>query len=199
MQHIAFDSHKHYTLACVQEVTGTVECERRIEHERGAIRRCLAGFDAGSPVAVETIGNWYWIVDEIEEAGKVPHLVHAREAKLMMGSYNKNDRLDARGMNLLQRNGTLPKVWIPPKEIRDLQDLPRTRMVFSRERTQIKNRIHCHPWQVCRARGGCERCHWREEAKAPRGASLTLAASHTIFSREPSLPARHDHRTYQPL
>jgi len=23
----------------------------------------------GSPVAVETIGNWYWIVDEIEAAG----------------------------------------------------------------------------------------------------------------------------------
>jgi len=142
MQHIAFDSHKHYTLACVQEVTGTVVCEKRIEHERGAIRRFLAGFEPGSPVAVETIGNWYWIVDEIEEAGKVPHLVHARKAKLMMGSYNKNDRLDARGMNLLQRNGTLPKVWIPPKEIRDLRDLPRTRMVFSKERTQIKNRIH---------------------------------------------------------
>ena len=142
MQHIAFDSHKRYTVACVQEVTGSLVCERRIEHERGAIRRFLAGFDPGSPVAVETIGNWYWIVDEIEEAAMVPNLVHARKAKLMMGNYSKNDKLDARGMNLLQRNGTLPKVWIPPKGIRDLRDLPRTRMVLSKERAQLKNRIH---------------------------------------------------------
>ena len=32
-------------------------------------------------MAVETVGNWYWIVDEIEAAGMVPRLVHARRAK----------------------------------------------------------------------------------------------------------------------
>ena len=79
-------------------------------HERGAIRKFLLTCDPGSPVAVETIGNWYWIVDEIEEAGMVARLVHARKAKLMMGSINKTDRLDARGLNLLQRNETLPTV-----------------------------------------------------------------------------------------
>jgi hypothetical protein len=50
-------------------------------------------------VAVETIGNWYWIVDEIEAAGCLPRLVHARKAKLMMGEINKTDKLDARGLN----------------------------------------------------------------------------------------------------
>ncbi len=46
------------------------------------------------------------------------------------------------GLNRLQRNGTLPTVWIPPGELRDQRDLPRTRMVFVRQRTQLKNRIH---------------------------------------------------------
>ncbi|MBI4490556.1 MAG: transposase [Deltaproteobacteria bacterium] len=55
---------------------------------------------------------------------------------------NKTDRLDARGLNRLQRNGTLPTVWIPPAELRDKRDLPRTRMVLSRERTRLKNRVH---------------------------------------------------------
>jgi transposase len=91
---------------------------------------------------VETIGNWYWIVDEIEAAGCVPKLVHARKAKLMMGEINKTDRLDARGLNRLQQSGTLPTVWIPPGELRDQRDLPRTRMVLVRQRTQLKNRIH---------------------------------------------------------
>jgi hypothetical protein len=40
--------------------------------------------------------------------------VHARKAKLMMGQINKTDKLDARELKTLQRNGTLPTVWIPP-------------------------------------------------------------------------------------
>src|SRR5262249_15393914 len=63
-------------------------------------------------------------------------------AKLMMGEINKTDKLDVRGLNRLQRNGTLPTVWIPPGVLRDQRDLPRTRMVLVRQRTQLKNRIH---------------------------------------------------------
>ena len=93
-------------------------------------------------MAVETIGNWYWIVDEIEAAGMVPRLVHARKAKVMMGCINKTDRLDARGLNRLQRAGTLPTVWIPPGELRDRRDLTRTRMYLVAMRSSLKNRLH---------------------------------------------------------
>jgi len=93
-------------------------------------------------VAVETVGNWYWIVDEIEEAGFRPKLVHAGKAKLMLGMVNKTDKLDARGLNRLQRAGTLPVVWIPPGELRDKRELTRARMVLVSQRTQLKNRIH---------------------------------------------------------
>ncbi len=110
MQCIAFDSHKHYTWALVQNEKGKVLREQRINHTRGALRGFLEEFEAGSPVAVETIGNWYWITDEIEAAGMVPQLVNARRAKLMSGSIDKTDKLDARGINRLQRSGTLPTV-----------------------------------------------------------------------------------------
>jgi transposase len=142
MQHIAFDAHKHYTLASVSRPDGGLVREVRVEHERGALQTFLARCERGSPVAVETTGNWYWIVDEIEAAGFVPQLVHARKAKLMLGMINKTDKLDARGLNRLQRAGTLPTVWIPSGTLRDQRDLPRTRMVFIRQRTQLKNRIH---------------------------------------------------------
>jgi transposase len=142
MQYIAFDAHKHYTLASVAELDGRLVREERIDHERGVLRQFLKRCERGSPVAVETTGNWYWIVDEIEAAGLVPRLVHARKAKLMLGMINKTDKLDARGLNRLQQAGTLPTVWIPPGELRDRRDLPRTRMVLVRQRTQLKNRIH---------------------------------------------------------
>lgn len=139
---IAFDSHKHYTFARVENDHGEHPEEFRIEHRRGNIAAFLSRQPPGSPVAIETIGNWYWIVDEIEQAGMVPRLVHARKAKMMFGCVNKTDKLDAKGLNLLQRAGTLPTVWIPPAEVRDQRELPRTRMVFAGERTKLKNRIH---------------------------------------------------------
>jgi transposase len=123
-------------------VDGQVQ-QVRIEHAPGAVRSFLlaAGVEPGTPVAVEATGNWYWIVDEIEQAAAQPRLVHPRKAKLMMGMINKTDRLDVHGLNRLQRNGTLPTVWVPPGGLRDLRELTRLRMVRSRQRTTMKNRI----------------------------------------------------------
>jgi len=142
MDMIAMDSHKRYSVAEVQTPEGRCLGEGPIEHRRGNIREFLRRYGPGSPVAVETVENWYWIVDEIEQAGMVPRLVHARKAKLMLGSINKTDKLDARGLNRLQQAGTLPTVWIPPAAVRDQRELPRTRMVFAAWRTSLKNRIH---------------------------------------------------------
>lgn len=140
-ENIAFDVHKHYTWATVEPVDGGQMRDCRIPHQRGLLTSYLAGCEPNGSVAVETVGNWYWIVDEIEAAGFTPLLVHARKAKLMIGSINKTDKLDNRGINRLQRTGTLPTVWIPPAEVRDQRELPRTRMMLVGQRTQLKNRI----------------------------------------------------------
>lgn len=142
MQYIAFDAHKKYTWARVEDAAGQQLAEARIPHEKGAFLEFLSNWDVGTPVAVETVGNWYWIADEIEAARMVPQLVHAKRAKEMMGRINKTDKLDAQGLNCLQRTGTLPTVWIPPGEVRDTRELPRTRMVLVKQRTALKNRIH---------------------------------------------------------
>jgi transposase len=139
---ISFDSHKYYTLCSVENAGGKIMEETRIEHERGAISAYLKRWPRGNDVAVETIGNWYWIVDEIEAAGMNPLLVHARKAKMMLCSANKTDSLDVRGLNRLQRNQVLPCVWIPPSDLRDRRDLPRTRMRFVKLRTNLKSRLH---------------------------------------------------------
>jgi len=48
MQYIAFDAHKHYTLASVARPDGQVVREERIEHERGALQEFLARCEPGS-------------------------------------------------------------------------------------------------------------------------------------------------------
>ncbi len=142
MEYIALDVHKKYTWARVENGEGARLYESRLAHAHGTIKNFVHRWSEGSPVAVETVGNWYWVVDEIEAGGGKPQLVNARLAKLMMGSVNKSDKLDCKGMNRLQRTGTLPTVWIPSSAVRDARELPRTRMVLSRQRTQLKNRMH---------------------------------------------------------
>ena len=100
MNYIAFDCHRRYTFARVEDASG------RIPHRRGIFLEFLEGFEPGTPVALETIGSWYWVVDEIEARGLRPRLVHAGGAKVMMGMVDKSDRLDARGLGILQRAGT---------------------------------------------------------------------------------------------
>jgi len=140
-EYIAFDAHKRYTWVEREAVATGQTSHCRLEHSRGAIRRYLSQCPPATPVAVEATGNWYWIIDEIEQAGLRPLLVHPRKAKLMMGQINKTDKLDAHGLNTLQRNGTLPTVWIPPGPLRDLRELTRTRLVLVAQRTRLKNRI----------------------------------------------------------
>jgi len=140
-EYIAFDSHQHYTLAEREDAATGRTRQRRIDHRRGAIAAYAQRCPPGTPVAVEATGNWYWIIDEIEQAGLEPRLVHPRKAKLMMGMINKTDRLDVHGLNRLQRAGTLPTVWIPPGHLRDLREVTRTRMVLVAARTRAKNRL----------------------------------------------------------
>lgn len=140
-EYIALDSHKRYSWVEREEVeTGRVR-QCRLLHARGSISEFLKACAPGTPVAIEATANWYWIIDEIEQARCVPRLTHARKAKLMMGQINKTDKLDAHGMNVLQRNGTLPTVWIPPGPLRELRELTRTRVVLVAQRTRWKNRI----------------------------------------------------------
>ena len=140
-EYIAFDSHKRYTWVEQEQVTTGKVKQYRIEHAPGAIREALVGCAPGTAVAIEATANWYWITDEIEQARCVPRLVHPRKAKLMMGQINKSDKLDTHGLNVLQRNGTLPTVWIPPSSLRELRELTGTRMVLVVQRTRGKNRI----------------------------------------------------------
>lgn len=139
---IGCDVHKKYSMFGTVDDRGRASPARRVEHDREGFRSFLRTLPPGSPIAVETTGNWYWIIDEMERAGHVPALAHAAKSKLMMGQVNKTDKLDANGLAVLLRNGTLPSVWIPRGQLRDQRELPRMRLVLVHMRTALKNRIH---------------------------------------------------------
>lgn len=140
--YIGCDAHKKYSIFRGIDEEGKRTQAIRVSHDREEFRDYLQLLPMGSEIAVETIGSWYWIIDEMEKAGHKPLLTNAGKAKKMRGQLNKTDKLDAEGLALLLKSGTLPTVWIPPDELRDQRELPRTRMAFSNIRTKLKNRIH---------------------------------------------------------
>ncbi len=142
MKHyIGCDAHKKYSVFVTINDRGQSGSAERINHERELYRKYLSCLPAGSPIAIESVGNWYWMIEEMERAGHHPILVNPKKAKLLMGHINKTDKLDARGLAMLNLHGTLPAVWIPPAELRDQRELVRMRMSFVAIRTKLKNRI----------------------------------------------------------
>jgi transposase len=97
--------------------------------------------------AVEACGTYGWLVDEVERAGHCPRLANPLEAKRRMGLTSKADKLDAKGLAILLRNGTLPEVWIPLSELRDQRELLRLRMFLVRLKTRVKT-VFMATWDV---------------------------------------------------
>jgi len=142
-QFIGCDAHKKYSVFVALNERGEASRAVRVDHERQPYRQFLERLPAGSQIALEAGGHYYWMVDEMEYAGHNPRLVHPLEAKKRMGKTGKKtDKVDAKGLGILLRNGTLPEVWIPPAELRDQRELLRLRMFLVQQRTRFKNRIH---------------------------------------------------------
>ena len=141
-QFIGCDAHKKFSIFASIDEKGEYGRSIRVEHAREVFRAFLKDLPAGSKIALETSGCYYWMVDEMEQAGHIPLLGHALTAKRRMEGRHKTNERDARGLAMLLRNGTLPVVWIPPAELRDQREMLRWRMCLSRMRTRVKNRIH---------------------------------------------------------
>jgi len=141
-QFIGCDAHKKFSVFVAVNEKGRAGEAIRVVHDRQVYREFLARLPPKSEIAVEASGSYSWLVDEMERSGHCPRLCNPLEAKRRMALTKKTDKLDARGLAILLRNGTLPEVWIPPSELRDQRELLRLRIFLVRLKTRVKNRIH---------------------------------------------------------
>jgi transposase len=141
-QFIGCDAHKKFSVFVAVNEKGHAGEALRVAHDREVYRAFLARLPPQSTIAVEASGHYSWLVDEMERSGHYPKLANPLEAKRRMGLTKKTDKLDAKGLAILLRNGTLPEVWIPPSELRDQRELLRLRIFLVHLKTRVKNRIH---------------------------------------------------------
>jgi len=140
-QYIGCDAHRSDSTFVVVDDQGRAGPAVRVEHARDEFRAFLKKLPAGSPVAVEASGGWYWLMTELEQAGLDPHLAHALEAKRRMRGRNKTDALDARGLAMLLYDRRFREVLIPPAKLLDLRGLMRSRLTLRAYQSGLKCRV----------------------------------------------------------
>lgn len=141
-KYIGCDMHKKYSVFVTMDEHGHLSESRKVANDSLGLDSYLKTLEPATPVAVEASGGWYWFVDRLEQAGLDVRLVNPLEAKKRMGGRYKTDPRDAAGLAMLLRNGTLPEVWIPPADLRDLRGLLRARLALRSHTTMLKNRVH---------------------------------------------------------
>ena len=78
--YIGCDAHKKYPVFTGISEAGEIIPAQRVEHDRESYRFFLKSLPPACQIAVESVGNWYWMVDEMEKAGHVPALTHPAKA-----------------------------------------------------------------------------------------------------------------------
>jgi hypothetical protein len=61
---IGCDAHKHFSQFAIYEEESKQIKQVRVEYQPGAIRELINEYPEGTPIALESIGNWYLIIDE---------------------------------------------------------------------------------------------------------------------------------------
>src|SRR6187397_3040036 len=86
--------------------------------------------------------GWEWLAELLEDAGYDLHLAHPLRTRAIAAARVKTDAIDAKTLAHLLRADLLPEAYIAPRELRDLRELLRHRIVLTRMRIALKNRVH---------------------------------------------------------
>ncbi len=130
------DLHSNNNVMVVIDETDKILLEKKLSNNLGVVLDALSAIrEPISGIAVESTYNWYWLVDGLQEAGYVLHLVNTTAIKQYDGLKYSDDKDDAFHLAHLLRLNILPTGYIYPKEERAVRDLLRKRSQLVQQRT----------------------------------------------------------------
>src|SRR5215813_10596328 len=142
MVYVGIDLHRKRSQIAVLDEQGAQLLSRRIVNDPDTFLELLQGLGDDAEIALEATYGWEWLADLLEEAGFELHLSHPLRTKAIAAARVKTDAVDARTLAHLLRADLLPEAYVAPRELRDLRDLLRHRVVLTRMRSALKNRVH---------------------------------------------------------
>ena len=139
---VGLDYHNESIQVCVMNVKGKVLVNRRVPNDWQAVTQALGKGRRVATAAVEACNGAAHLADElIHEAGWPVQLSHPGYVARLKQSPDKTDFSDAQLLADLARVGYIPKVWLAPREVRELRRLVRFRQQLAAERRNTKLRI----------------------------------------------------------
>lgn len=142
MIYVGIDLHRKRSQIAAFDEQGTELLSRRVANDPEALKAILAELGGELQVALEATYGWEWLADLLEQEGHELHLSHPLRTKAIAAARVKTDAVDARTLAHLLRADLLPEAYVAPRELRDLRDLLRHRIVLTRMRSALKNRVH---------------------------------------------------------
>jgi transposase len=142
MNSVGIDLHRSRSHVAVIDEHGELSLSRRIPNARETFLELLGELEGETQIAVEATYGWEWLAELLEDAGYELHLAHPLRTKAIAAARVKTDAVDARTLAQLLRADLLPEAYVAPRELRDLRDLLRQRVVITQMRTALKNRVH---------------------------------------------------------
>ena len=154
MNSVGIDLHRKRSHVAALDEHGVELLSRRIVNDPDTFVTLLGELDGESKIALEATYGWEWLADLLEDHGYELHLAHPLRTKAIASARVKTDAVDARTLAHLLRADLLPEAYVAPRELRDLRDLLRQRVVLTHMRSALKNRVH-----ALIARQGIQRAH----------------------------------------
>jgi transposase len=142
MNSVGIDLHRKRSHVAALDERGVELFSRRIVNDCDTFVALLGELDGESKIALEATYGWEWLADLLEDHGYELHLAHPLRTKAIASARVKTDAVDARTLAHLLRTDLLPEAYVAPRELRDLRDLLRQRVVLTQIRTALKNRVH---------------------------------------------------------
>jgi transposase len=140
--YVGIDLHRKRSHVAAVDERGVQVLSRRIANDADVFEAVIAELEGEAKFALEATYGWEWLAQLLEDRGCELHLAHPLRTKAIASARVKTDAVDARTLAHLLRADLLPEAYIAPRELRDLRDLLRQRVVLTHMRTALKNRVH---------------------------------------------------------
>lgn len=113
----------------------------RFPNDLATVERILGRLPAGTQIALEATGSWWWFVEKARSMGHEVYLSHPKQTKAIASARLKSDKVDALMLARLLKADLLPTVWIPGDKERQIRELLTHRARVVRQRTAIINEL----------------------------------------------------------
>lgn len=141
MHYIGLDVHKQNIAFCIKAADGTLVDRGTLEANRPALESWAAGLPKPWQGAMEATAFSGWIHDTLAPHADDLAVAHPADLDAIVKSKKKSDKIDADKVTDLLRVDMLRRVWMPPREWRELRRLLRYRNRLVEQAVWHKNRI----------------------------------------------------------